>query len=53
MKKDPICNMDVKENMDDKLKTKFITITVKIMAGIVAFMILPGFGYVFSDFIGI
>jgi len=35
--------------MDDKLKTKFIAIPIKIMAGLVASMILLRFVYVFND----
>ncbi len=37
--------------MDDKLKMKFMTIPVKIIALIVAFMILLRFAYLFYDFI--
>jgi uncharacterized membrane protein (DUF373 family) len=37
--------------MDDKLRTKLITIPVKILAVIVAFMILLRFAYLFYDFI--
>jgi len=37
--------------MDNNLKTKLITIPVKILTVIVAFMILMRFGYVFYDFI--
>ncbi len=37
--------------MDNNFKTKFIAIPIKIMAGIIAFMILLRFGFVFYDFI--
>lgn len=37
--------------MDNKLKTKFTTIPVKIIAVIIAFMILLRFAYLFYDFI--
>ena len=33
------------------MKSKFVTIPVKVMAAIVAFMILLRFGYLFYDFI--
>lgn len=36
--------------MGDNFKTKFIAIPIKIMAGIVAFMILLRFAYLFYDF---
>ncbi len=37
--------------MDNRLNTKLVTIPIKILAAIVAFMILMRFSYVFYDFI--